>query len=80
MGLFHQSVKAAGAVEQRILGVQMEVNKVRMRHDASLPLNCDREQDADVHTREMDRVRENRDWPMDYRANGIPYLGDGVPR
>ena len=39
MGLFHQPVQTAGAIEQRILGVQMEMNKVRMRHGDSLTSN-----------------------------------------
>jgi hypothetical protein len=36
MGLVHQPVQPAGAIEQRILGVQMEMNKVRVRHEDSL--------------------------------------------
>ena len=36
MGLVHQPVQPAGAIEQRILGVQMEMNKVRVRHEGSL--------------------------------------------
>jgi hypothetical protein len=36
MCLFHQPVKAAGSIEQRKLGVQMQMNKVRVRHDINL--------------------------------------------
>ena len=36
MGLVHQPVQPAGAIEQRILGVQMEMNKVRVRHGTKL--------------------------------------------
>jgi hypothetical protein len=39
MGLVHQPVRPAGAIEQRILGVQMEMNKVRVRHGDSLTSN-----------------------------------------
>jgi hypothetical protein len=36
MRLVHQPVQPAGAIEQRILGVQMQMNKVRVRHGGSL--------------------------------------------
>jgi hypothetical protein len=36
MRLVHQPVHPAGAIEQRILGVQMKMNKVRVRHGGSL--------------------------------------------
>ena len=36
MRLLHQPVEAAGAIEQRILGVQMEMNKISMRHEATM--------------------------------------------
>jgi hypothetical protein len=36
MRLVHQPVQTAGAIEQRILGVQMEMNKIRVRHEDSL--------------------------------------------
>jgi len=36
MRLFHQPVQTAGAIEQRILGVQMEMNKIRVRHGTNL--------------------------------------------
>jgi hypothetical protein len=32
MGLFHEPIQTASPIEQRILGVQMQVNKVGMRH------------------------------------------------
>ena len=35
MRLLHQSVETAGPVEQRILGVQMEMDKIRVRHEAN---------------------------------------------
>ncbi len=38
MRFFHQPVQPAGAIEQRILGVQMKMNKVRMRHGNRLTL------------------------------------------
>ena len=63
MRLVHQPVQPAGAIEQRILGVQMEMNKVRVRHAVNLPLNCGREQDADVHTNERNRDWFNHDGP-----------------
>ena len=36
MGFVHQPVQTAGAIEQRILGVKMEMNKVRVRHEHNL--------------------------------------------
>ena len=36
MRLVHQPVQPAGAIEQRILGVQMQMNKVRVRHGTKL--------------------------------------------
>jgi hypothetical protein len=36
MRLVHQPVQAAGAIEQRILGVQMKMDKIRVRHEESL--------------------------------------------
>ncbi len=36
MGLVHQPVEAARPVEQRILGVQMKMDKIRMRHAANV--------------------------------------------
>src|SRR5688572_25615105 len=34
--LVHQPIEAAGAVEQRILGVQMKMNEVSVRHRTNL--------------------------------------------
>jgi len=39
MGLVHQPVQPAGAIEQRILGMEMKMNKVRVRHGHSLAFN-----------------------------------------
>jgi hypothetical protein len=39
MRLVHEPVKAACAIEQRILGVQMQMNKIRVRHETILTLN-----------------------------------------
>ena len=36
MRLVHQPVQPAGAIEQRILGVQMKMDKVRVRHGNNL--------------------------------------------
>jgi hypothetical protein len=36
MRLLHQSIQTAGAIEQRVLGVEMEMNKIRVRHAANL--------------------------------------------
>jgi len=36
MGLVHQPVQAAGAIEQRILGVQVKMDKVSVRHICNL--------------------------------------------
>jgi hypothetical protein len=36
MRLFHQPIQAACPIEQRILGVQMQVNKVGVRHNSNL--------------------------------------------
>ena len=36
MGLLHQPVQTAGAIQQRILRMQMEVDKVRMRHETNV--------------------------------------------
>src|SRR5947207_3824315 len=36
MGLFHQPVETTGPIEQRIFGVQMEMDKIRVRHGATL--------------------------------------------
>src|SRR6266545_4572441 len=49
MRLVHQPVEAAGAVEQRILGVQMEVDKIRMRHEARLSRPATQTQERVVH-------------------------------
>jgi hypothetical protein len=39
MRLVHRPVQPAGAIEQGILGVQMEMDKVRVRHAGSLTSN-----------------------------------------
>jgi hypothetical protein len=39
MRLVHQPVEPAGAIEQRILGVQMKMDKVRVRHEMNLTSN-----------------------------------------
>src|SRR5437773_3436623 len=36
MGLLYQPVQTAGAIQQRILRMQMEVDKVRMRHETNV--------------------------------------------
>jgi hypothetical protein len=36
MRLVHQPIHPAGAIEQRILGVQMQMNKVCVRHESIL--------------------------------------------
>src|SRR5437867_2804964 len=38
MRLFHQPVQTAGPIQERVLRVQMEMNKVRMRHKRNLPV------------------------------------------
>ena len=50
VGLVHQPVKPACAIEQRILGVQMQMNKVSVRHEIILPPVCDA---AQVQTSEF---------------------------
>ena len=54
MGLVHQPVQPAGAIEQGILGVQMEMNKVRVRHGSTLPPGREPAQDgaADKYLRQ----------------------------
>ena len=37
--LVHQPVQTAGAIEQRILGVQMQMDKIGVRHGGSLTSN-----------------------------------------
>ena len=39
--LFHQPVQAAGPIEQRILGVQMQMNKIGVRHEPNLTPGAD---------------------------------------
>jgi hypothetical protein len=34
--LLHEPVEATGAIEERKLGVQMKMNKVRVRHNTNL--------------------------------------------
>jgi hypothetical protein len=48
MRLVHQPGQPAGAIEQRILGVQMQMNKVRVWHGPTpLPdTDCTQERDA----------------------------------
>ena len=36
MGLLHEPIQTATTIEQRVLGVQMEVNEVCVRHRANL--------------------------------------------
>jgi hypothetical protein len=33
VGLFHEAAQLAGAIEQGVLGVQMQMNKIGVRHD-----------------------------------------------
>ena len=49
----HQPVQPAGAIEQRILGVQMEMDKIGMRHGSKLPLLESRVQARDVNNRKI---------------------------
>src|SRR5690348_4709021 len=51
MGPLHQAVQAAGAVEQGILGVQVQVNKLGVRHIFPFNLSLGRrpQQARDVH-------------------------------
>jgi hypothetical protein len=46
--LVHQSVEAAGAVEQAILRMQMQMDKVRVRHRLNLPLGGTTAQGGDI--------------------------------
>jgi hypothetical protein len=36
VGLLHQLVQTTGAIEQGILGVQVQMNKISVRHDGNL--------------------------------------------
>jgi hypothetical protein len=56
MGFVHQPVEPATAIEQRVLGVQMEMNKVCMRHDYILRLVLIGSQARDIH-RQQERGR-----------------------
>jgi len=49
MRLVHQPVQTAGAIEQGILGVQMEMNKIGVRHADNLPSATAPAQGRDVH-------------------------------
>ena len=50
MRLLHQLVQTAGTIEQRILGVQMEVDKISVRrHRSNLPREVEMKQETDVH-------------------------------
>jgi hypothetical protein len=49
MRLVHQPVQPAGAIEQRILGVQMQMDKIGVRHADKLPLATASAQGGDVH-------------------------------
>src|ERR1044071_1464061 len=49
MGSLDEPIQTAGSIQQRILRVQMEVNKVRMRHSRKLPLPMRQQQGRDVH-------------------------------
>jgi hypothetical protein len=45
----HQFVQPARAIEQRILGVQMKMDKISVRHQIILPFRANPKQAADVH-------------------------------
>jgi hypothetical protein len=49
MRTLHQPVEPAGAIEQRILGVEVKVDKVRVRHGGTLAPGAARAQEGDVH-------------------------------
>jgi len=51
VGFVHEPIQAASAIEQRVLGVQMKMDKVGVRHGNNLPLLESEEQARDVHNR-----------------------------
>ena len=50
MRLVHQPIQTARAIEQGILGVQVQVNKIRVRHAEKLPFDDECAQERDVHS------------------------------
>jgi hypothetical protein len=53
MGFLAKLVQTAGAIEQRILGVQMQMNEVSVRHGDKLPRRAKPAQGRDVHKPEL---------------------------
>jgi hypothetical protein len=52
MGFVHEPVQTTSPIEQRVLGVQMEMNKVRVRHGFKLPPGMRKQQGRDVHKKD----------------------------
>ena len=76
MGLVHQPVQPAGAVEQRILGVQVEMNKVRVRHGGSLAF-----QREDTKTQKaLARIsRISKGWKPERKWPGVSESSSATP-
>jgi hypothetical protein len=49
MRTVHQPVKPAGAIEQRKLGVQVQMDEVSVRHQENLHADDDAAQGRDIH-------------------------------
>jgi hypothetical protein len=49
MGFLHEPVQTARAIEQRVLGVQVQMDKVGVRHRPTLPLRRKGQQGTDIH-------------------------------
>src|SRR6185369_327131 len=60
MRLLQQSIQTTGAIEQRVLGVEMEMNKIRVRHATNL-MPGDRARQAE---RTAIFFTENREEPL----------------
>src|ERR1041385_1773289 len=51
MRFVHQAIQTASAIEQRVLGVQVQMDEVGVRHKDKLPLPMTLRQGRDVHRR-----------------------------